>query len=319
MTYEIKELFKNFYENPFIKSIENKPYWSISDDKKMPVNMKALPLGKIYGASFKVPDHMTTIDKTLDIIPYPKNHAYYMDIKKDDFILLDVEPNCPDEIKNEFLKTPYIYGEYSLSGKGIHLVYKKPKDYKNYPVILNKPNVKEKNKFYEIMFSHWVTFTRNTLPVIDNSKNNNNDYFLKTFYKLCEENKDFEVAQVDFKIDENRLNKIPFYKNIIDYITNVVDDYNKEPDDFYDDDRGEADLSKYEFGFTGFYYYRLKNRLNFYESDEFSYSNEDKAILLYEIIKRKIKFRKKHNEKRDNLPWLLYLSKRIVQYDKENK
>lgn len=319
MTYEIKELFKNFYENPFIKSIENKPYWSISDDKKMPVNMKALPLGKIYGASFKVPDHMTTINKTLDIIPYPKNHAYYMDIKKDDFILLDVEPNCPDEIKNEFLKTPYIYGEYSLSGKGIHLIYKKPKDYKNYPVVLNKPNVKEKNKFYEIMFSHWVTFTRNTLRVIDNSKNNNNDYFLKTFYKLCEENKNFSTAKIDFEINKNRLDEIPYYKNIIDYMINVSDEYNKEPHDFYNDGRGEDDLSKYEFGFTGFYYYRLLNVLKFYENSEISYTNEDKAILLYEIVKRKIKFRKKHNEKRDNLPWLLYLSKRIVQYDKENK
>lgn len=319
MNYEIKELFKDFYSNPFIKSIENKPYWSISDDKKMPINMEALSVGKIYGASFKVPDHMTTINKTLNLIPYPKNHAYYMDVKKDNFILLDIEPNCPDEIKNEFLKTPYIYGEYSLSGKGVHLVYKKPKNYKDFPIMLNKPNVKEKNKFYEIMFSHWVTFTRNTLPVIDNSKNNNNDYFLKTLYKLLEENKDFEIAQVDFKVDKDRLNKIPFYKNIIDYIVNICDNYNKEPEDFYDDDRGEPDLSKYEFGFTGFYYYRLKNRLGFYENDEFSYSNEDKAILLYEIVKRKIKFRSKHNEKRDNLPWLLYLSKRIVQYDKNNE
>lgn len=320
MTYEIKTLFKDFYNNPFIKSIENKPYWSISDDKKMPINMKALPLGKIYGASFKIPDHMTTIDKTLDIIPYPKNHAYFMDIKKDDFILLDIEPNCPEKIKNKFLKTPYIYGEYSLSGKGVHLVYKRPKNYKDFPVVLNKPNVKEKNKFYEIMFSHWVTFTRNTLPIIDNSKNNNNDYFIKAFEKLCEENKNFEIAQIDFKINENRLNTIPNYKNIIDYMINVCDEYSKEPSDFYDDDRGEDDLSKYEFGFTGFYYYKLLNVLKFYDRNNKNiYSNEDKAILLYEVVKRKIEFRPKHNEKRDNLPWLLYLSKRIIQYDKNNK
>lgn len=316
MTYEIKKLYESFYNNPFIKSIENKPYWSISDDKKMPINMKALRFNKIYGASFKIPDHMTTIDKTLDIIPYPKNHAYFMDVKKDDFILLDIEPNCPKDLKDKFLKTPYIYGEYSLSGKGIHLVYEKPKNYKDFPVVLNKPNVKEKNKFYEIMFSHWVTFTRNTLPIIDNSKNNNNNFFQETFEKLCEENKNFSVAKIDFEINKDDINKIMYYNNIVTYLKDIAPQYNKRPEDFYDNDKGEPDISKYEFGYTGYTYNNLKRLLGAKPYNNIKYTKEQKALLVYASIKDKIPFRKKHNEKRDNLPWLLYLSKRIIQYEK---
>lgn len=320
MKYEIKELFKEFYTNPFIKSIENNKRWSISDNNKMPVNMSALKLNKIYGASFKVPEHMETLNGTLDIIPYPKNHAYYMDIHKDDFILLDIEPECPEEIKKEFLKTPYIYGEYSLSGKGVHLIYKKPKNWKDYDVILKKANVKEKNSFYEIMFSHWVTFTRNTLDIIDNSKNNDNDFFEKTFTKLCEEHKDVKVVKMDFEIQKEQKDKIKNFDYIVNSILSTIT-YQKRPEDFYDDKRGKNDMSKYEFGVTGFYYIRLKRFLDSYDIkySNYEYSLEDKALLLYGITKKFLKFRPKHNEKRENLPWLLHLAKRVIQYDESYK
>lgn len=296
--------FDDFYNHPFIKSITDNEKWTVSDKDKKPIDMFAYKYRQqITGALFTDNKSLVSLPELCELIPNARNNAYFMDSIVDKFVVLDIEPICPDAIKQKLLKTKYVYGEISMSGKGYHLIYPLPNCFSKYPIAQKKIVIKEEHGYYEILLQHYVTFTRNMLPDATGGED-----FEKIFEELASIQK--ETIRKDIDVQELKPNNIPLEKDILITLNHL--DYNKTPIDFHND------MSKYEYGFMGFLYYKLKKQLALQDYKEHKYSDNEKAWLLYTVAKNKIPKRQKHNEYRNNLPWLLYLASEIIAKD-ENK
>lgn len=295
--------FPEFYENEFIRSIKDTEKWTVSDNEKMPIDMKTWIYEHRICGAFVGEDYnpFMTLDDLCHHLPNAKNHAFLLDAISDKFVILDIEPTCPDAIKQELLKTPYIYGEISMSGKGYHLAFPLPDCIKNYPIAQNKIVMKEKHGYYEILMSHYVTFTRNMIPLSENPDENG---FIRLFEKMAAEQKESQKTEFDVS-EEYPLDKIPFVNDILDIL--YKQKYRKTPEDFDDDH------SKYEYGHIGFLHSKLKLLQNVsYIKEAHTYSDEEKAIILYTVAKEELPYRPKHDEFRDGLPWLLYLCREVI-------
>lgn len=296
--------FDDFYNHPFIKSITDNEKWTVSDKDKKPIDMFAYKYRQqITGALFTDNKSLVSLPELCELIPNARNNAYFMDSIVDKFVVLDIEPICPDTIKQKLLKTKYVYGEISMSGKGYHLIYPLPNCFSKYPIAQKKIVIKEEHGYYEILLQHYVTFTRNMLPDATGGED-----FEKIFEELASTQK--ETIRKNIDVQELKPNDIPLEKDILITLNHL--DYNKTPIDFYND------MSKYEYGFMGFLYYKLKKQLALQDYKEHKYSDNEKAWLLYTVAKNKIPKRQKHDEYRNNLPWLLYLASEIIAKD-ENK
>lgn len=296
--------FQDFYNHPFIQSIAPSKRWSVSDQNKRPIDIVEYKnSGRIWGAT--TTDELSLVDlPTLcSVIPDAKNNAYYMDSLIDHFVILDIEPNCPDHLKNEFLKLNYIYGERSMSGKGYHLVFPMPKNFHEYPAAMQKTAMQEDHKWYEILLNHWVTFTRNMIPPATGK-----DGIESIFEDLAKEQ--ISTSRSDVDVMDLKPNPMPpKHDTIITLLSEQK--YRKTVDDFY------GDYSKYEYGHMGFLYYRIKLLLNTHtvKSTKHKYTSHEIAWLLYVVAKDAIPHRVKHDEKRDGLPWLLYLARELIAKD----
>ena len=115
--------------------------------------------GKVVGASFK-DGNMPLVDlyDVRNILPNATNAAYSLNQALDDFIVLDIEPRCPIEIRDTLLTLPYEYAELSMSGAGFHLIFRKPAT-KYEEILMSKPAIREENGYYEFLLTHYVTFT----------------------------------------------------------------------------------------------------------------------------------------------------------------
>lgn len=293
--------FPEFYTNPFIRSIAKNERWSVSDKNKRPIDMFELMSNhRIWGANINSDTNPCVDLETLcNVLPDAANNAYYLNALVDGYVVLDIEPICPDDIKEAFFKTDYVYGEVSMSGKGYHLVYKLPDSIKKYPIAQKKIKMKEEHKYYEILLNQWVTFTRNMIdPPVERT-----DDFEALFEEMA--SKQTESHKVEFDIDNMKPDDIPNGDYILDVLSHCF--YRKTLKDFYDD------ISRYEYGYIGFLHYNLNQILNIsHIKQSHTYTPSEKAWLLYETARNEIPHRAKHDELRDGLPWLLYLSREIV-------
>lgn len=296
--------FDKFYNHPFIKSIANNEKWTVSDNKKRPIDMFVYKYRhQITGAIFTDNKSLVSLAELCNLIPDASNNAYFMDTLVDDFVVLDIEPICPDDIKQKLLMTPYVYGEISLSGKGYHLIYHTPKCFEKYPIAQKKIVMKETHGYYEVLLQHYVTFTRNMLPPATGTESFDDIFEQLASAQTVTHKKDIDVKE--FKPDN-----IPSESRICDILMHT--EYKKTPADFYND------ISKYEYGFMGFLHYKLKNILsnkNITQYRNHEYSDNEIAWILYTVAKEKIPYRPKHDEYRNNLPWLLYLAGEIIAKD----
>lgn len=301
--------YPEFYNNSFIKAIAENEKWTISDKDKRPIDMKAfLEEGKVWGMSFnRKYNPLIDLNKLIDKVPNATNHAYRLEAAIDGFVILDIEPKCPDVIKQELMKLPYIYGETSMSGNGLHLVFELPKDlWKKYPVIHNKLAIKEKHGYYEILLNHMVTLTRNMLPEQTSVKDVSE--FRQIFETLAMDAKETQITKSEIYIEDIDTDKIPHYGRTMSVLR--AQRYTKKPSDFYND------MSKYEFGMTGFYYRSLMKLLKSPYYKNVTYTDEEIAIILYMLLLDNLEFREKHNTKRNNMPWLLYMTTQLVAKNK---
>lgn len=295
--------FPEFYNNPFVQSIKKAKKWTVSDNQKMPIDMHELIYKhRIYGASV-VGDYnpLMTLDELCYHLPNAKNHAFLLDAIADGFVVLDIEPTCPEPIRQKLLQTSYVYGEISMSGKGYHLVYPLPDCIKQYPAAQSKVVMKEQHGYYEILMSHYVTFTRNIIPLAESP---DADRFEQLFEKMASEQTEQQKTEFDVS-EEYPIEDIPFIDDILEIL--YKQEYKKTPEDF------SGDMSKYEYGYIGFFHSKLNLLQNVsYIKAEHTYTNEEKTAILYAIAKEEIPYRPKHDEFRDGLPWLLYLCREIV-------
>ena len=305
-------VFPEFYHNPLIKRVMDIPKWTISDNKKRPIDMRRLKdTGEITGAVHMNEKSLMTLPELCDFVPNATNHAFYLDALTDDFVVLDIEPKCPDEIKQELLSLPYLYGEVSMSGKGFHLLFLLPDCIKDYPIAQKKIVFKEEHGYYEILLNHYVTFTRKTIsPYFNISNETNKNSFDELFKKMASEQVD--THRNDIHVD-NSINTedIPMFSYMLDMLSHQH--YRKKPADFYDN------MSTYEFAYIGFLYYNLKKllKINVIMDTKHNYSEQELAWILYYAAKDYLPYRAKHDEYRDGLPWLLYLSREVIAKNEE--
>lgn len=309
-TLTAKELFPLFYNCDFIKSIANISKWTISDKDKMPIDMVTLrDEHRIFGA--KTPDDtcLVTLDEVCNIVPCAGNHAFWLDSLVDNWVVLDIEPKCPRDILQNLLSLPYIYGELSLSGNGVHLIFPLPKTIYNYPNALKKIVFKEEHGWYELLLNHYVTFTRKMITPYQGDTNDQTA-FVEFFNKMASEQK--EVIKDDIDITEFEELEIPYVDEIIQILSNQK--YDKRPADFFNDN------SRFEFGYTSFLLHKLNKlvKVSKYQTafDEQNYDKDDlvnvKAFILYKTLTANLQPRAKHEESRDGLPWLLYITRETI-------
>lgn len=306
--------FPVFYHNAFIKSIANKPNWAVSDKDKVPRSLpsvKAMIDAKdtrirITGASMYNPDDMVTLTESLQILPNIANHAYMLDCQKEGWVVMDIEKTCPDDLKEKLLGLPYLYGEYSLSGEGIHLICKLPEDWNEHPEYHKMVKLRQKFGWYEMLMYHWVTFTRDSLPKSE-SKGNGKISVKDVFDKLITENRATHPLSVNAVIDKPNLAR---EKKVVNYLDGF--DYTKKPEDFPKKDKyghliPGGDMSSYEFGYTMFMIYKLFDLEKRYEwARKLEYTDDERAWIIYDILQRKLTHRAKHDTKHNGMPLLLY-------------
>ena len=303
------ENFPNFYKHPFIQSIANRKRWTVSDNDKAPLDVVDYKnTGRAHGALYKDSQSLVSLDELITIIPDAANHAFYLDAMIDCFVVLDIEPKCPDDIKTELLKLPYIYGEISLSGKGYHLIFPLPDCINEYPDAQKKVVLEGDNKYYEILMNHYCTFTRNMLPPSD--PNADPEAFDNLFESLASRQKSVNEKQFDITKEKP---DIPAEEKILSVLAKQK--YDKTLNDFAHDD-GSYDNSRYEYNYILFLYRKLNIILCVTPiqkaSNNHDYTDNEKAWLLYEIAKDYIKYRPKHDETRNGMPWLLFMAQKVI-------
>lgn len=310
--------FPEFYNHPFIQTIAPNERWTVSDNTKRPLDMYLyIYQQRISGALFTDENSLVSLPTLCAHIPNAVNNAYYMDALIDNFVVLDIEKTCPDDIKAELLKLPYIYGETSLSGRGYHLIFPAPACLREYPVAMKKTAMKDPKGHYEILLNHYVTFTRNMIPPADET---NTGDFEALFRQMASQQ--VAVSRTDVDINNIEPEHGPDYDKIVNLLQRQT--YKKTIDSFY------GDVSKFEYGCMGFFHTKLKSILKvntiaieevFSEEEQkmvprkYIYSDNEKAWIIYEVCKDKIPHRAKHDETRDGLPWLLYLAREVIAKD----
>lgn len=293
-----------FIQNDFIQSIAGNRRWTVSTPKKKPVDMNILrSQGRVAGASFKN-GNMPLVDlyDVRNILPNATNATYSLNQALDDFVVLDIEPKCPPEIMDNLLTLPYMYGELSMSGKGFHLIFRRPvTQYEE--ILMSKPAVREENGYYEFLLSHYVTFTgmilRPTEQCVFQDISKVGELFddvAKT--KKLSINTEMDTASIP------KLSDIVYGKTIAATLKRAV--YGKTLDDFKNDN------SAYEFGVIGFYMHNLDLLLSTTRYSRQEYMPPEKVRILYTVVSDVIPHRVKHDEYRNGIPMLMYSCMRAM-------
>ncbi len=293
-----------FIQNDFIQSIAGNRRWTVSTPKKKPVDMNILrSQGRVAGASFKN-GNMPLVDlyDVRNILPNATNATYSLNQALDDFVVLDIEPKCPPEIRDNLLTLPYMYGELSMSGKGFHLIFRRPvTQYEE--ILMSKPAVREENGYYEFLLSHYVTFTgmilRPTEQCVFQDISKVGELFddvAKT--KKLSINTEMDTASIP------KLSDIVYGKTIAATLKRAV--YGKTLDDFKNDN------SAYEFGVIGFYMHNLDLLLSTTRYSRQEYMPPEKVRILYTVVSDVIPHRVKHDEYRNGIPMLMYSCMRAM-------
>ena len=298
-------IYDSFRNNDFISSIAANERWTVSTAQKMPIDMYIfINRGIVSGAIYNNELSLVSLDALHNAIPDAAVYTYYMDALIDHFVVLDIEPKCPEDIKKQLLSMGCLYMETSMSGKGIHMVFKVPTAILDkYPNAKEKTALKEEHGYYEILLNHYITFTGNQ---IDSATIADHDHeFDNLFENLAKVQK--IVSKTDITVEELPEVKTKNAKRIILVLTNCGQKYKKKPEDFFND------MSKYEFSYTAYLQHQLQHILDVPGvKAEHTYTDSEKAWFLYQVTSQLLPQRPKHEEKRNGVPWLLYLAFEVL-------
>ena len=318
----VKSCFPDFYGNPEIQRLGAIPKWTASTQSaekkhtKIPVNIHALYQGRIdFAKEFDkdghaLPTPFDTLDSIVTKIPWISNHTLQLAAGDMDCVVLDIESACPDDVKDELLQLPYFYGEHSMSGKGYHLLFHCPTTHLD--ILLNKVAVKDvgNNGYYELLLNHYVTFTRNAIPLPENPKP------MSEFLDLWDEMAKEAVLRIEMESALNLSNEGSDYPYKDEFLIEDVPMYTKTPEDF-SSATGRGDVSAYEFGYCGHLYRFMCRLLNEEPYRNHVYTRSEWTYMLYDYCKEYIPYRAKHDEKRQGLPYLLYIAKRMIELNRK--
>lgn len=290
-------MIQHFIENEVIRYLAKKPYWTVNIDEKKPLDIVAYKnTGRIYGASNEsCLTDLSSLLKTLNAIP--AQFVYSLNAVRDGIVVLDIEKTCPDDIKQTLLDLPFLYGDISMSGKGLHLIFPcPPLD----EMTSKKVVMKEEHGYYEVLIHHFVSFTNYTIEpryTVENAP----IQFQEIWDKLVETQRSTIKKEIEFdmnKIDLDFPRYSALYQSVI---ANFRQRFKKTPDDFYND------MSRYEFAVIGSLRYSLKLMEDVPVFKKYIELTEEQEIaIVYDIAKEILEYRPKHDEIRDGKPMLLY-------------
>lgn len=277
---------------PIFDKMKEKSLWTVSStNTKMPLDLQWLidhygEPNAVRGATYQDHRSLGTYKELESAIPDHINATYYYQIAEEDFLFLDIEPKCPDHIRKHLLTLPYVYGEVSMSGKGIHLLLPKPKNINDYPDALVKVRLQEKNGYYELLMNHYATFTGKTIPLLN--KNEINDFTDKLYKSLAKD----AVATKSIQLMDSEItdiDDIPFHEYIMELVLRKP--FQKTFDDY-------GNNSTYEFGMMNYYGHRVYRISDYQIFKSHKYSDQDLLAILYHIIQQELEHRPKHDETR---------------------
>lgn len=316
--YTVNPFYQDFIKHPFIQTIADKKCWTVSDNKKRPIDMIEFRDHHIVkGAIFSNEKSLVDLYELNTILPNAANYAFYLEADEDNFVVLDIEPSCPDNIKSEFLKMNPLYMETSMSGKGIHMIFEYPKHIiEKYPNALSKSVFRGENHEYEILIDHhYVTFTGRQIPF---TPNENPASFEDLFEKLAKDQKPTaEKAELDIKeMQPVETEQLPFLMTLL---RTAMDDYKKTPNDFKKKNGIDNDTSLWEYAVIGYMYSRLQDILKVQAiANEHKYTIEEQIWIMYQLIYDYIDYRPKHDGLRNGRAFIVYMMESIIASYKED-
>lgn len=295
-------LFPSFYANSAIQLLADQSRWSVSDNEKMPIDMRELmTTGRLWGAREISETCLVTLDELTEALPTAANNAFHLQAQTDGLLVLDIEKNCPPEIAAELLGiSETLYSELSMSGLGYHILLPLPPNFWDYPIATSKKVLREEHGYYEILLDHWVTFTRNEVPMERYTGPDENE--LPEAPEWADLYASLAVLAVDtptIKLDINAEKPlIPKEDKIIDLMTRQP--HKRDLAKFH------GDFSRWEFSILGVLYNRLTAILVAIRDDvDHPFDESDQAWLVYTAAQQVIPHRAKHDEYRNEMPLLM--------------
>lgn len=329
----IRNYFSEFYSNPTIQRLGEDRAWSVSDNNKMPVNIPLLlTWGSVHGASmYKLDTQAVTLDELTHGLPDAANCAFYLQAYKHHVAILDIEKTCPLDIRDRLLSLApeALYTETSMSGKGYHLIFPISDDDLESDALLNKAKLQHPQGHYEILLSHWVTFTRNPIPqsTLDHALSQGiTTTWNRELYELADiiAQRDAQRMAVYNAIDDIDISHLQprdysaeeqrYDHRVRDNISNQFDNwYTKDLIDDFDND-----TSRWEFSIlTTLARYAIAD---IQKSAELNIAGTPTTItpehivrIIYPVVQEKIPHREKHDGFRNGHPYLFWQTMKAVE------
>ncbi|MDP9903181.1 hypothetical protein [Arthrobacter bambusae] len=297
-TENLFDEYPQFYGNPVIGQLADSPRWTISDNGKVPIDMRELQAtGRIRGAYEKSISCLMTLEELTEFMPRAANHAFALNASIDEVLVLDIEKDCPPSIAEELLRLPALYSELSMSGFGYHLIMPLPDNFDDFPIAAGKLKLQEEHKWYEVLIEHWVTFTRKPVPtsLTRGAEPASLEQWDQLYARLASRAVETQTAKVDVELDKP---EIPGEHQAIFIMTQQAPPRTLE--DFH------FDHSRYEFSVLSALNRRLNPALPFLSGKfDIEYTPSMRVWLIYEAARQIIPHRTKHDELRNNMPLLL--------------
>lgn len=324
--------FPSFYDNRAIKALADASRWTVSgvigelpdaDDatgyakaRKAPIDIRhLLERGRVRGAWARDEQCLLDLDELTTFLPQAANAAYFLRMQIDGLIMIDIEPDCPEEVASALLRLPrIIYSETSMSGRGYHLLMRAPTNLQNFPQAARKTVLREEHGWYELLMEHWVTFTRRPVPTAriisahaqpagDNEPSSTEELFAT----LAAEAAANAAADASSLATGAQMPEIPLAEQIVTGMIIAAHGHLREPGDFH------HDTSRWEFSVLGSLYGWLRSELAKAEGTSSArFSDSDRAWLLYDAVRRILPARPKHAETRNGRPYLLNQAAALV-------
>lgn len=315
--------FPAFYANTAIQALAHEFRWTVSgqigeDDpedpskratRKAPVDLRHLLDGGVLRGAWALDDTcLVSLGELTDCFPMAANAAFYLRARTDGLMVIDIEPTCPAEVAATILNLPgVVYSELSMSGNGYHLIAPLPRNFHDFPAATGKKVLKQKDGWYEVLLEHWVTFTRQPVPATRRAGpagpagpaatfENVADLYA-SLASLATDTVAVSAAAVELSAT---MPQIPDSTAIIRHVLSKSTPALRTPEEFGND------YSRWEFSVLSRLYIRMLPELSTYgQKNATSYTDSDRAWLLYTTALEVIPLRHKHLERRNGRPFLL--------------
>lgn len=340
LTKEISKIpvlnMNDFMQYPIIQYMSNQENWTVSDVDKRPINVtEYMKTGKLFGASFKYGNPLTTLAKIAQSpYPLPDNRAYRFHAKDEQIIMIDVESYARDAYKKWALNFPCHYLEASKNN-GLHVVLQVPKKLipEKYHYLFEMTVFKHESTEFEIIFNnHYGTFTRRTIRCNYADFEKNQEQLDQLLFLLQGISKSVTMEQLEKTkkvqeriayIEEANTEKL---ESFIDYIKQVIEQTIQRTKIkhtlkkyHYDESAYEAksleEIAKLLYRYYIWQQKETKRKRTHQGEGGFQelamqISEEEFIYLIYMIGQDFLPPREKHQELRVGMPYLLYVAQR---------